>query len=36
MRCEYCNNGERQPSRWARLAEKHGHTAVVLDVPVEV
>lgn len=36
MRCEYCSNGERQPARRARLAEKDGRTAVVLDVPVEV
>lgn len=35
MRCEHCDNGERQPARRARLAEKHGRTAVVLDVPVE-
>ncbi len=36
MRCEHCDNGERQPARRARLAEKDGRTAVVLDVPVEV
>lgn len=36
MRCEYCDNGERRPARRARLAEKDGRTAVVLDVPVEV
>lgn len=35
MRCEHCNNGERHPARRARLAEKDGRTAVVLDVPVE-
>ena len=36
MRCEHCGNGERQPARRARLAEKDGRTALVLDVPVEV
>lgn len=35
MRCEYCDNGERRPTRRARLAERGGRTAVVLDVPVE-
>lgn len=36
MRCERCDNGERHPARRARLAEKDGRTAVVLDVPVEI
>ena len=35
MRCEHCDNGERRPARRARLAERGGHTALVLDVPVE-
>ncbi len=35
MRCEHCDNGNRRPTRRARLAERDGHTAVVLDVPVE-
>lgn len=35
MRCERCNNGERRGLHRARLAERHGRTAVVLDVPVE-
>jgi len=36
MRCEQCDNGERRPERRARMAERDGRTAVVLDVPVEV
>jgi YgiT-type zinc finger domain-containing protein len=36
MRCDTCDNGERLPGRKARLAEKDGRTAVVVDVPVEV
>jgi YgiT-type zinc finger domain-containing protein len=36
MRCEHCDNGERRPERRARMAERDGRTAVVLDVPVEV
>ncbi len=35
MRCEQCDNGERRPARRARMAERDGHTAVVLGVPVE-
>lgn len=35
-RCEQCENGERRPDRRARVAEKEGRTALVLDVPVEV
>jgi YgiT-type zinc finger domain-containing protein len=36
MRCEDCDNGERLPTRRARLAERDGRTALVLGVPVEV
>ena len=36
MRCEQCDNGERRPERRARMAEREGRTAVVLNVPVEV
>ena len=36
MRCERCDEGVGQRERRARLAEKHGRVAVVLDVPVEV
>ena len=36
MRCEQCDNGEQRPERRARMAERDGRTAVVLDVPVEV
>jgi YgiT-type zinc finger domain-containing protein len=36
MRCERCDNGERAPTRRARMAERDGRTAIVLDVPVEV
>ncbi|MGH3719857.1 MAG: YgiT-type zinc finger protein [Pseudonocardiaceae bacterium] len=36
MRCDYCDNGERCPTRRARLAERDGRTALVLGVPVEV
>jgi YgiT-type zinc finger domain-containing protein len=36
MRCERCDNGERMQARRARMAERQRHTAVVLDVPVEV
>jgi YgiT-type zinc finger domain-containing protein len=35
-RCEQCDNGERRPERRARVAEREGRTALVLDVPVEV
>ena len=34
-RCERCDNGDRRPSLRARVAERHGRTAVVLGVPVE-
>jgi YgiT-type zinc finger domain-containing protein len=36
MRCERCDNGEREPARRARMAERDGRTALVLKVPVEV
>lgn len=36
MRCERCNNAERRPAHRARMAEREGRTAVVLDLPVEV
>jgi YgiT-type zinc finger domain-containing protein len=36
MRCEHCDNGDRRTDRRARMAEREGRTAVVLDVPVEV
>jgi YgiT-type zinc finger domain-containing protein len=36
MRCERCDNGEREPARRARMAERDGRTALVLEVPVEV
>jgi YgiT-type zinc finger domain-containing protein len=36
MRCETCDNGEREPARRARMAERDGRTALVLEVPVEV
>jgi YgiT-type zinc finger domain-containing protein len=36
MRCEVCDNGERVSARRSRVAERDGHTAVVLGVPVEV
>jgi YgiT-type zinc finger domain-containing protein len=35
-RCARCDQGERRAERRARLAERGGRTAVVLDVPVEV
>jgi YgiT-type zinc finger domain-containing protein len=35
-RCEECDNGHRRPERRARVAERNGRTALVLDVPVEV
>lgn len=36
MRCERCDNGDRRPERRARMAERGGQTALVLEVPVEV
>jgi YgiT-type zinc finger domain-containing protein len=35
-RCERCDQGERRPEQRARLAERNGRTALVLNVPVEV
>ena len=35
-RCERCDQGERRPEQRARLAERDGRTALVLNVPVEV
>lgn len=35
MRCEICDQGERQLVRRAKLAEQDGRVAVVLDVPME-
>lgn len=35
MRCELCNQDERRPVRRAKLAERDGKVAVVLDVPMQ-
>ncbi len=35
MRCERCDQGERQPVTRAKLAERDGKVAVVLDVPMD-
>ena len=35
MRCERCDQGDRFPVRRAKVAEKDGHVAVVLGVPME-
>jgi YgiT-type zinc finger domain-containing protein len=35
MRCDTCDNGERRSAVRSRLAEKDGHNAIVLGVPVE-
>lgn len=35
-RCEHCDQGERSPAHRARLAERDGRIALVLNVPVEV
>lgn len=35
MWCERCDQGERRPVRRAKLAERDGKVAVVLDVPME-
>jgi len=35
MRCELCDQGDRVPVRRAKLAERAGRVAVVLDVPME-
>lgn len=33
--CERCHQGDRQPVKRAKLAERGGRVAVVLDVPME-
>ncbi|MBW3647409.1 MAG: YgiT-type zinc finger protein [Actinobacteria bacterium] len=35
MRCERCDQGERRTVKRAKLAERDGRVAVVLDVPME-
>jgi YgiT-type zinc finger domain-containing protein len=35
MACERCNQGERLPVTRAKLTERDGKVAVVLDVPME-
>lgn len=35
MACERCNQGERLPVKRAKLAERDGKVAVVLDIPME-
>lgn len=35
MRCERCEQGERRPIHAAKLAERDGKVAVVLEVPME-
>ena len=35
MTCERCDQGERVPVRRAKVAERDGKVAVVLDVPME-
>jgi YgiT-type zinc finger domain-containing protein len=35
MRCERCDQGDRRAVRRAKLAERDGKVAVVLDVPME-
>ena len=35
MRCARCDQADRAPVRRAKLAERDGHVAVVLDVPME-
>ena len=35
MRCERCDQGDRRPVMRAKLAERDGKVAVVLDVPME-
>lgn len=35
MRCERCDQAGRRPVRRAKLAERDGKVAVVLDVPME-
>ncbi len=35
MRCEHCDQGDRRPVKQAKLAERDGKVAVVLEVPME-
>lgn len=35
MRCDRCDQGEREPVTRAKLAERDGKVAVVLEVPME-
>ena len=35
MRCASCDQADRAPVRRAKLAERDGHIAVVLDVPMD-
>ncbi len=35
MRCERCDQGDRRSVKRAKLAERDGKVAVVLDVPME-
>lgn len=35
MRCERCDQGDREPVQRAKLAEQNGRVAVVLKVPME-
>jgi YgiT-type zinc finger domain-containing protein len=35
MRCERCDQGERRAVRRAKLAERDGKVAVVLEVPMQ-
>jgi YgiT-type zinc finger domain-containing protein len=35
MRCERCDQADRQPVRRAKVAERDGRVAVVLGVPME-
>jgi YgiT-type zinc finger domain-containing protein len=35
MRCERCDQGKRQPVKRAKLAERDGRIAVVLEVPMQ-
>ena len=35
MRCEQCDQGDRRPVKRAKLAERDGKVAVVLEVPME-
>lgn len=35
MRCERCDQGDRRPVKRAKLAERDGKVAVVIDGPME-